>query len=68
MNTTKKSYNTPSLEVFGTVSDLTQAFGSSSASDLVFAGTSNFGDGDPTTNDLLGQSTGSHDAILVPYN
>ena len=56
--TQKKSYQTPELTVYGTVAEVTQAFGPSSAADLVFVGGSN------VPNPI--ESTGSGNGIIVP--
>lgn len=64
MSTIKKTYSAPSLEVFGTVADLTEAFGDSQATDYVFIGGANFG---TTTSDPIDLgTTGSRDGIIVP--
>ena len=53
----KKSYETPTLIVHGSVEDLTQALGDSSASDYIVIGGRSFG------NSLL---TGSDDFTINP--
>lgn len=55
--TKKKSYQTPELTVYGTVAEITQAFGSSSASDLIVLGSISFS---------LPGVTGSVDGKVVP--
>jgi hypothetical protein len=53
----KKTYETPELTVHGTVEDLTQALGSSSAADYVIIGGRSFG------HPLL---DGSQDFVIKP--
>jgi hypothetical protein len=55
----KKRYITPELVTYGTVVDITQAFGPSSTQDFVLIGGSN------VSNPI--QSTGSRNGIIVPY-
>ena len=55
----KKPYQTPELVTYGTVAEITQAFGVSPAGDLVFIGGSNVSNPIP--------SHGSRDGVIVPY-
>ena len=50
----KKAYETPKVIVHGTVEEMTQAFGTSSAIDTIIYGSFAF------------QGTGSQDGIVVP--
>jgi hypothetical protein len=51
----KKTYETPKVTVLGTIEEITQAFGSSSATDTIYYGSLTFpGNG------------GSQDGIVVP--
>jgi hypothetical protein len=54
--TRKKSYQTPELTVYGTVAEITQAFGNTSVADMVFIGSSNVQQGFP--------SVGSRDGVI----
>lgn len=54
----KKTYTAARLTTYGSVEDLTQAFGSSSAADFVYIGGSNVEQGF--------ESTGSRDGIITP--
>ena len=54
----KKAYTSPKLMVHGDVQEITQAFGPSTAGDVVFIGGSN------VPSDI--GSTGSTDGIIMP--
>lgn len=53
----KEIYETPKLIVHGTAEEMTQAFGNPSATDLIYLGSSVFGEHD-----------GSRDGVIVPVN
>ena len=54
----KKAYTAARLTKYGSVEELTQAFGSSPAADFVYVGGSNVQNGIP--------STGSTDGVITP--
>jgi hypothetical protein len=53
----KRTYETPKITVLGTIEEMTQAFGSSSATDTIYIG------GTPLP---YGGFTGSRDGQVVP--
>lgn len=61
----KKTYIAPQMTTHGTVESITQAFGTSSVTDTVYAGHSNLNQGNSQLGTPIGHSTGSHDGIVV---
>jgi hypothetical protein len=51
----KRTYETPKITILGTIEEITQAFGSSSATDTIYFGGAAYGG-----------FTGSRDGIVVP--